>query len=68
MAEGSVSTDRQWKSGLRLEAQQKAVTDYIWMEATGAKLLSLRKPRRASETTGLSWSSPLPPAGKTRPG
>ena len=28
-AEGSVSTDRQWKSGLRLEVQQRAVTDYI---------------------------------------
>ena len=61
-----VSTDRQGKSGLGLEAQQSAVRTFS--NGNSDRLLSLRRSRAVRTMPGCSCSETWRPAERPRPG
>ena len=63
-----VSTDRQGKSGLGLEAQRKSVLSTISTVVGGNSSRSSPRSRAVSTMTGRNWKGLLPPARSKEPG
>jgi hypothetical protein len=62
-----VSTDRQGRSGLGIEAQREAVRRFLdGLEAT-RRLLSSSRPRAGVRSAGSNWTRPWLPVGRIGP-